>query len=152
MNKISQMSIFIMRLSLGALFLYSGVTKLLGGFSAEGYLLNAVSGPFEDFFASLAGFALVDLLVVYGQIGIGLSLVLGVFLRLGSVVGIIMMLLFYISSLPSEHGLIDEHIIYSIAFLILGASGAGRYLGIDKYLERVKLVKEKFKVFRYILG
>ncbi|MDQ6984918.1 MAG: DoxX family protein [Candidatus Dojkabacteria bacterium] len=144
--------IVILRISIGFIFLYSGIDKLLNDFSSEGYLAYATSGPFKDFFSEMAGNSIIDFLVVYGQIGIGLSLLLGVLTRFGSICGVIMMVLFYISALPAEHGPIDDHIIYALVFIQLGIFGAGRYLGVDKYIGNSDFVKNHFKYFRFILG
>lgn len=151
MDKRLKITIFILRISLGALFLYAGIDKLLNDFSATGYLLTATKGPFQDLFILLANNSFVNFLVVWGEIGIGLSLIFGILLRFGSACGITMLMLYYFSSFPPEHGPISEHIIYSITFVILSLAGSGRCLGIDKYLETVNFIK-KYKIWNYLLG
>lgn len=145
-------SLVVLRLLMGILMLWSGMQKLLEGFSAAGYLLNATSGPFADLFQALAGSPVVDFLVVFGELGIGIALIFGVATRLGAVSGAIMMLFFYLSSLPPEHGPINEHIIYITVFLVLGLFGVGRYLGIDRILEKYSFVQKNYKYFRYVLA
>ena len=125
--------------------------KLLGDFTASGYLLNVASGPFSTFFSGLAGSAVVDFLVIWGEILIGLALVFGVFLRFACYMGALMMTFFYLTVLPPEHGYISEHIIYILVFAVLASYGAGRYLGIDAHLEKLKVVK-KNKIFKFLLG
>jgi thiosulfate dehydrogenase (quinone) large subunit len=89
-----------------------------GGSPTNGFLTNAVQGPFADFFGSLAGIAAVDWLFMLGLLGIGLSLLLNKWIRFGSIAGIVMMLLMYLAVLPPEnHPLIDDHIVYA---LVLG--------------------------------
>lgn len=141
MKKSQKYSILALRIILGALFLYAGLDKLLNDFSATGYLLYATSGPFKDIYENLTDSVVVDNLVIWGEILIGGSLLLGVFVRFASLMGAIMMGLFYLSVLPPEHGYITEHIIYIVAFYILGAFSAGKIFGVDKYLTKTQFVK-----------
>lgn len=135
-------STFFLRISLGWLFLYAGFEKLTNNFSAAGYLSH-LNGPFAAFFTPLAGNPLVDLLVVWGELLIGAALVLGIFIKLASFLGIVMMLLFYFSGYPYEHSfIVNEHIIYSFALFYLMFSNAGYFMGLDKTLEK-KLPKYK---------
>lgn len=147
-----KITLLLLRITLGALFLYSGLDKLLGDFTSSGYLLNVSTGIFSEFFSQLAGSALIDFLVVWGEILIGLSLILGVFLRFACSMGILMMSFYYISVLPPEHGFITQHIIYILVFTVLASYGAGRYLGIDKYLEKLDFFSKRHKLFRFLLG
>jgi thiosulfate dehydrogenase [quinone] large subunit len=151
-TKYQRLIVLILRISLGFLFLYAGGSKLLEGFSAGGYLLNATVGPFTESFAALAGNPVVDFLVVWGEILIGLALIFGVFTRFTAIMGSLMMFLFYLSILPPENGPINEKVIYTLVFILLGIFGAGRYYGIDKYLEQTKIVKENWNIFKFLLG
>lgn len=151
MRDYKKITIVLLRIALGGLFLYSGVDKFLNGFSAAGFLNNATSGPFSGIYMSMAGSTIVDSLVMWGEISIGLALFLGVFVRLASYLGTLMMGLFYLAVLPPEHGFISEHIIYALVFAVLASFGAGRYFGLDKYIEKVDFVK-KNKYFILLLG
>lgn len=104
----------ILQIALGVVFLWAGIGKFSSDFTAEGYLLNATAGPFKDMFMAMAGSALVDGLVMYGQVLIGAALVLGVFTRFAAYSGALMMVLFYLSVLPPEQGYITQHIIYAL--------------------------------------
>ena len=139
--KYQSLALFILRVSLGWFFFYAGFSKF-AGFSAKGYLLN-LKGPFAGMFLPLAGNMLVDQLVIWGLTLIGLCLILGVLVRFASFWGIVMMVLFYLSAYPPEHAfLVDDHIIYIAAFLVLMVSNAGHFYGLDKTLEK-KLPKYK---------
>ncbi len=127
---------------MGWLLFYSGVAKLTQGFSANGYLLN-LNGPFAQFFQSLAGNPLVDNLVIFGEILIGICLLLGLLVRFASFWGVVMMGLFYLTVYPPEHALIvDEHIIYILILVFFMVSNSGHFYGVDKALEK-KLPKYK---------
>jgi len=96
--------ITIIRAAIGWHFLYEGLSKLfLENWSAQSYLANA-NGFLSGFYHWLAsGESLVkaiDLLNVYGLILIGLALFLGVFIRLASAGGILLLLLYYFAYPP----------------------------------------------------
>lgn len=135
----SLIALFCLRVAFGWLLFYSGFQKLImaKGFSAKGFLLN-VHGPFSSFFLPLAGNPTVDQMVVWGEILIGLCLILGLLIRFASFWGIIMMLLFYLAEFPPQHAfIVDEHIIYSILLVFFMLSNTGNFWGLDKKLEKI---------------
>lgn len=146
-------SVLGLRVVMGWIFLQAGIEKLLDpGWTAAGFLQFAVpeGNPFPWLWAGMTGSPLVDALVVYGQLGIGLSLLLGVLLRFGALMGALQMLLFWMASLqggllaglPLEHGwVIDDHLVYVVLLFGLGAFGAGRILGVDGWLEAQDVVR-----------
>lgn len=96
-----------------------------GGSPTAGFLGHAVKGPFADFFHMLAGVAVVDWLFMAGLLFVGLTLLLGRYVKLGSLAGALMLALMYLALLvPENNPLIDEHIVY-ILVLMLIASDAG---------------------------
>jgi len=121
----------VLRVALGLMFLYAGVTKF-GDWSAAGYLAGA-TGPLAGWFQSLAGNGLVDSLNAWGLTLVGACLVLGIFVRPASFFGIIIMILYYLADFEGNtaHGLIDQHIIYIIVLMLFMAGGVGHILGID---------------------
>jgi len=146
----------LLRLSMGWIFIWSGFDKLITNFSAGGFLVNASSGPLKDLFVDMGesqtALNIVDPLVVWGQIFIGFSLILGIFTRFGLFMAAIQMFLFYIARLWPENNLfMDEHIIYIGLFALLGALGAGRILGLDALIEKAGPVK-KVPQLQYALG
>jgi thiosulfate dehydrogenase [quinone] large subunit len=149
-------TVAMLRFTMGWIFAYSGFDKLIRGFSASGYLANATQGPLTGWFHSLAANStavnVIDPLVVWGQILIGLSLVFGVFTRWGLFWGAVMVFMFYLSAFPpANNPFMDEHLVYILLFAILGALGAGRILGLDYFIERLPLVKRVPGV-KFILG
>jgi len=138
-----------LRLSMGWIFLYSGVEKLYtelttGNMATYGYLRFAVRGPFAGFFSGMAGNPIVNGLVVWAFILIGIALILGIFVRWSSFWGIVMMFLFYFSAFPPEHNpFIDDHIIYILVLAMFMVLGAGRIFGLDKYIERTNIVRKR---------
>lgn len=143
----SWISLFL-RVSLGWLFLFAGYSKLtaVGGFTAKQFLLN-LHGPFASFYLPFAGNPLVDNLVVWGEILIGLCLILGVLVRFASFWGIVMLLLFYFSEYPPLHSfIVNDQFVYILLFVYFMVSKAGYFYGLDKTLEK------KFPKFKNLMG
>ena len=146
----------LLRLSMGFIFIWSGFDKLVTNFSAGGFLVNASSGPLKELFVrmgeSQTAINVIDPLVVYGQILIGFSLILGIFTRIGLLMGATQMFLFYIVQLwPAHNPFMEEHIVYIGLLALLGALGAGRILGLDALIEKWAPVKRVPKL-EYALG
>lgn len=131
--------LLLLRLAMGWLFFYAGITKVLNpGWTAKGYLLGAKTFPeFFQWFASSEVLAITDFLNQWGLTLIGLALIFGLFTRIASFLGLLLMLLYYFPILEfpkAGYGyLVDEHIVYALAFLVLIAFNAGRHWGIDNY-------------------
>lgn len=148
---------FGLRLSLGWIFLFAGIDKLLselatGKSATSGYLQFATAGPLAGFFQALAGNPVVDALVVWGMVLVGAALVLGAFTRVAAVSGVVMMLLIYASVWPPAHNpFMDEHVIYALALGLLAFVGAGRFLGVDRFLEKLRIV-QRFPRLKALLG
>jgi thiosulfate dehydrogenase [quinone] large subunit len=141
-----------LRVVIAWVFLQAGLDKLLqGDWTAAGYLENAIpaGNPF-GFWGALASMPLVDPLVMWGQVLIGLALLLGVAVRFAAFMGALQMVLFWMSHLsgglmagfPIEHGwVVSSHIVYVLLLFGLGALGAGRILGGDRYIEDLEFVQ-----------
>lgn len=139
MKNKSSLATFLLRLALGWVFFYAGWEKLTmqGGFSAKGFLFN-LHGIFSAFYLPLAGNHIIDLLVVWGEILIGICLISGLLVRFASFWGIVMMLLFYFAQYPPKNAfLVDNHIIYVLVLVYFMASNAGCFWGMDKKLEKI---------------
>lgn len=96
--------ITIIRAAIGWHFLYEGLSKLfMENWSAQSYLGNA-TGFLSGFYHWLASgeslVKVIDVLNVYGLILIGLALFLGIFIRLASAGGILLLLLYYFAYPP----------------------------------------------------
>ena len=83
------------------------------------------------------------------------SLILGLFFRLSSVLGAVLMLLYYLPVLKFPyvaHGfLVDEHVIYGLALLYLAAGRAGRQFGLEEWCSRLPICA-RFPQYRRWLG
>ena len=157
MPKAQKICLVLLRLSLGFMYLYAGLNKVLdSAWTSQGYLESAKG--FSAFYAWLASPSLlpaVDFMNEWGLTLLGVSLILGIFVRLSGVLGATLMLLYYLPlgfPYPNEHALIvDEHIIYASALLYLAAIQAGRVYGLDAWCAKLPICK-RFPKFRNILG
>ena len=134
--------LFFLRVSIGWIFFYSGIIKVLNPqWTAVEVLVKAETLPdLFSWFALPANIAWVNLLNQWGLVLIGASLILGIFVRWGALVGVILMSLYYLVNLSFPYTrdgfLIDHHIVYVFVLLILSNSHSGRHWGIDGYLKR----------------
>lgn len=139
-------AIVLLRLTLGWLFLYAGITKVVDpSWSAKGFLEHA--NTFSGFYGWLALpniLPIVDFLNQWGLTIIGAFLILGILVRYSAYLGALMMLLYYFPVLTfpyvGEHSfIVDEHIIYAAAFLVLASMSSNHIWSLSR------LFKSKMK-------
>ena len=149
--KYGDYALLALRLAVGWLYFYAGLSKFLEpGWTAAGYLKGA-SGPFAQFFLSMSGSVMVDFLVKWGLLLIGLAIIIGIVTRFAAFWGVVITLLFYFSQFPPQHGMVEEHIVYIAAFIVLAATGIGRLFGIDGTAFMGMLVK-KMRWLRWLVA
>ena len=91
MNTNKRIILFLTRLSMGWLMFYAGITKVLDPeWTAKGYIESAKTFPsFYNWLLSDNILPIVDLLNQWGLTLIGVSLILGLFVRWSSLFGAI---------------------------------------------------------------
>lgn len=166
-HSLSAWFVLSLRLMMGGAFFWAGWTKLpfVAGesFDATGYLqfgTVANGSPLADLFVAIANtswlMAFVNVAIPWGELLIGLALILGVVTRLAAFFGAVLMFLFYTGNWSVEHGLINGDFAYMLVFLAVAAFGAGRILGLDATLEQYEIdgqpLIEKYPKLEYILG
>ncbi len=140
-KKLFEFFFVLTRIALGSFMLYAGVSKLLSqNWSAQMYLEKAQT--FSSFYQWLAQPDILPFVNIgnsWGLTLLGVSLILGIFVRLSGFLGAVLMLLYYFPILhfpiAGERALlIDEHIIYALLLLSFSAGAAGRIFGVDRWL------------------
>jgi len=141
--------ILLLRVYTGVFFAYYGFGKIVGGFAGDnlgGFLtgraedsvawyraiLEVVVVPLQGFFAFL---------VAYGELALGMALIIGLATRYAAFFGAFMVLNFW---LAKGHGVLDSQnhdVIWFVILVVLGGLHAGRVLSVDQ-----KLVKR----FRFL--
>ncbi len=163
--------IFILRVVLGFGFLFAGLDKFFmwaGGkpFTAAGFLSHATGGawlgsdpkaivnPTHGFWVGLAGNAqlmsVIDTLVVFGEVAIGVALILGIASRFAGSMGALMMLLFYVANWSFANGPFNEQLFYGLIAGVIAYVGAGAY-ALDTVIERTAIV-ERVPAIKLVLG
>lgn len=144
------------RILLGWLFLWAFLDKAFGlgyatspsdawingGSPTEGFLQFATSGIFQDLYNSMAGNAVVDWMFMLALLALGISLILGIGMRVATYGGTIFLLLLWGANVPPVYNpIIDEHIIFIALLWILYMMKAGRYLGLGVWWSNTGLVR-----------
>ena len=114
-----------------------------GGSPTYGFLTYATKGPLKEFFGAMATSGLVEWLFMLGILFVGVTLLFGIAVRLGSVVGIMLYVLFYVSGSiwPEHNPFLDEHIVYIIIMAGFLLTRPGRTFGLGKWWEETALVR-----------
>lgn len=135
---------FLLRLLMAYGFLSAGIEKAVAdSWTAQAYLSQSV-GPLSGWFQQMAGSGLVDGLVVYGEIAIGFALFVGLLIRPAALFGMLMMILFFFSGLPTNivHGFVNVQVLYFAVLLALAGS-MGRLYSLDAWAARQSWVQER---------
>lgn len=145
----------VTRLSLGFVFLWAFLDKTFGlgratpsdgawvdgGSPTEGFLANAATGPFTDFYHGIAGDAWADWLFMLGLGAIGVALTLGVAMRIAAAAGSLLLVMMWSVVLPPENNpFLDDRLVYALVLVALALTSAGRTLGFGRVWERIPLV------------
>ena len=158
MAQFQKLSLFFLRLAIGWLMFYAGMTKILDpNWSAAGYTNGAKTfSGFYQWLASPGIMPVVNLGNEWGLALLGLSLILGIGVALSSILGAVLMLLYYLPILdfpyPNPHSfLVDEHIIYIFVFLLFASLRAGRVWGMENWCSNLPVCR-KFPKLRSLFG
>ncbi|MEH7392968.1 DoxX family membrane protein [Bacillus sp. JJ1503] len=149
-NQLSSGLLTIIRLYLGYSWLKAGYHKVAGGFDASGYLQGAIAKAtgenptVQGWWASfLEGFALPNaglfsFLVAWGELLVGLGLILGCLTTAAAFFGIIMNFAFMFSGTISTN---PQMILLTIFILVAGYNASK--IGFDRFI--IPYIKLKTK-------
>jgi thiosulfate dehydrogenase [quinone] large subunit len=129
----------------GVLDRFGDAAWINGGSPTEGFLTFGVNpdSPFASFYNNLAGYAIVDWLFMLGLLGIGLTLTLGVGMRIGAISGFLMYLFMYGAVMvPENNPVFDDHLIGAITMIVLFFTLAGDTWGFGKAWAKTHLVRK----------
>ncbi|MDG5819945.1 DoxX family protein [Natronococcus sp. A-GB7] len=166
-HALSAWFIVALRFVMGGMMLFAGLGKFAfvsgEAFDASGFLVHGVDpvSPVSGLYAAMAGNAMllevINVVVPVTQVLIGVALIAGAFVRLAALGGAIQMSMFYLGGWEGQWlALFDSTLIYAVIFLAIAAFGAGRILGLDRYIERIEVggqtLVERFPKLRYVLS
>lgn len=136
--------IVLLRLSMAWVFLYAASHQIFGGFSVAGFLGSTKT--FHWLFAPMTAepaASVLSFLVAYGHLLIGLSLLVGLMVRLSSIFGIGLMLIYWMAHMnfpyiaDTTSFLLDSHIVYALVLGLMIATRAGHIFGLDDWAARL---------------
>jgi len=141
--------ILLLRVYTGIFFAYYGFGKIVGGNFADG-MTGFLSSKSEDMFGwyrviveavIVPQQGLFAFLVAYGELALGIALIIGLATRYAAFAGAFMVLNFW---LAKGQGVLDAQnhdVVWFVLLIVLGGLHAGRVLSVDQ-----KLVKR----FRFL--
>lgn len=122
--------------------LYAGITKITDpNWSAEGYLKGAklLSG-FYMWLTTPNVLPIINFINEWGLTLLGISLILGIFIKYSAPLGALLMLLYYLPLgiiHPDTHSMIvDNHIIFGLTLIYFAIIGAGKVWGLDGRIQK----------------
>lgn len=142
--------LFLLRIGLGWLFLHEGVSKILQSDWSSYYYLRNATGPLQTFLSWISADAgllqFTDYTIIFLLVGIGISLILGLFERIGSVFGMLLLVMFYLAYPPfgdkfmpvaeGSYVIVDKNLILFFGLLVVWQFHSGLVLGLDCFLKR----------------
>jgi len=124
---------------------FAGIEKVLDpAWTAQGFLLSAKTFPaFYAWFAEPVNSWWIDPLNAWGIALVGVALLLGVAVRPAAWAGAVLMIVYYFphNVFPQvPHGfIVEEHIIYAAAFILVAFLPAAQRFGLSGALRRTFL-------------
>ena len=167
-------SLAALRISTGFVFLWAFLDKAFGfgyatphdaawvrgGSPTEGFLSHVAVGPLEGWFHDIAGAPWADWLFMMGLLGVGVAVIAGIGLRAAAVSGTAMMALMWMAEWPlaktlstgepsmSTNPIVDYHVIYALALVVVALTAAGDRWGLGRMWARLPIVRRHPGVLR----
>jgi thiosulfate dehydrogenase [quinone] large subunit len=142
--------VFVLRILMAWIFLYAASHQVFNpGWSIVGFLKSTKT--FHDLFAVFttpSAAPVVTFLVEYGHLLIGLSLLVGLMVRVSAVFGTLLMLTYWLAHMDfpyiENHNnfIVDYHIVYAVVLLYLVVKNAGHVWGLDQIVARAPVVAD----------
>lgn len=147
------LALVALRILIGWHFLYEGLSKVLNPYwSSANYLLESkwiFSSLFTSIVANPTALKIADFLNEWGLIAIGFGLIAGGLTQIATIAGIVLLLLYYVStpplvgltySIPTEGSylVVNKTLIEMAALLVLALFPTGRHVGLDVFIFRKK--------------
>jgi thiosulfate dehydrogenase [quinone] large subunit len=136
-TKTQTIILVLLRLVIGYHFLYEGIDKLFAAHWTSAGFLTQSNWIFAGFFHALADsqslIGIIDFMNVWGQILIGLGLILGLFSRWAAIFGAVLIFFYYIAIPPfiTSYSFIDKNLFELFLFLIVAVFPTSKIIGID---------------------
>jgi thiosulfate dehydrogenase (quinone) large subunit len=143
--------ILTFRLLMAWTFLYAASHQVFNPkFSAVAFLNQTKT--FHDVYAVLATPTIdpvLTFLVSYGHLLIGLSLLVGLMVRVSAAFGVALLLMYWTAHMDwpfienRNNFIVDYHIVYATLCVYLIANRPGHVWGLDSWLERLSFIDQR---------
>ena len=145
----AMIAITALRVLVGWHFFYEGLTKLNApSWSAVGFFKAAkgpIAGPLQALAAQPDQLANANVATMWMLALVGACLILGLFTRLASALGIAFLLMVYLAAppwigyfyaIPSEGSylIVNKNLIEAAALVVIMLTGSGRFAGLDRVI------------------
>ena len=150
--------IVVLRIMIGWTFFYAGVWQIWENYDVADFLSHVVT--LHDFFALFARPAVlpvVDFLVKWGHLLIGLSLISGLLVRVSAPFAFLLLVTYYCAHLEWPYVenhlnfVVDFQLVYAVVVVYLIAHRAGHVWGVDGLIEDLHMV-EHYPALRLVVG
>jgi len=156
-GKFQLTALVVLRMLVGWHFLYEGVAKLANPLWTSAGYLQASQGWFSGLFQGLPSnpgmLSLVDNLNQWGLVAIGLALLLGCFVRVASISGILLLGLYYLAAppfpgleyaIPTEGSylFVNKILIEMAALLVILGLPTSHRIGLDRLINLKRRAKQ----------
>lgn len=140
--RITTWPIVLLRVYTGVFFLYFGIRKISGGNFDQG-LTGFVSGRLESSFGFFRPFlesvvlpnaGFFAFLVAWGELFLGVALILGLATRYAAIAGAVMVASFWFAKGQGVLDAQNHDIIWLVILVVLAGLHAGRTMGLDQRL------------------
>jgi thiosulfate dehydrogenase [quinone] large subunit len=142
--------LFYLRMTMAWTFLYSASHQVfVPDFSVVGFLQHTKT--FHDVFAVFTTPTIAPIatfLVEYGHLLIGLSLLLGLMVRISAAFGVLLMILYWFAHMEwpfienANNFIVDYHLVYAGVLVYLIVKKAGHVFGLDGWAENHSFVRK----------
>jgi thiosulfate dehydrogenase (quinone) large subunit len=146
--------IFYFRLAMAWTFLYASSHQVFDStFTVVGFLGHTKT--FHDLFAFFTTplmAPVTTILVEYGHLLIGLSLLFGLMVRVSASFGVLLMLIYWMAHMDwpfienKNNFVIDYHLVYAGVLVLLIAKQAGHVWGLDALVEKLTFFEQHPKL------
>ncbi|MEN8250867.1 MAG: DoxX family protein [Bacteroidota bacterium] len=143
-TKLQFYTLLLLRLVIGSHFLIEGLNKLINPIWTGAPFLLQSNWIFSDMFIAIAEsptlLQISDVLNIWGQVLIGVSLIAGIFTRYASLAGAVMLLLYYVAIPPFVGGstFVNSNLIEFFGFLVIMQFQTSHIIGLDRLIGKLK--------------
>ena len=142
--------VFVFRMLMAWTFIYAASHQaFVANFSVVGFLSHTKT--FHDFFVIFTTPAVapvVSFMVAWGHLLIGLSLLVGLMVRVSSLFGIALLMTYWMAHMDwpfienKNNFIVDYHVVYSVVLIYLIVKHAGHVWGLDGWLANQTFLRE----------